>query len=398
MLLTIPFWHEVSIAGIPLEFYLFALTLIGIALFHHSTMRVAVTGLVAIVFYKVFFTSFPLTEELRKESLSLINLFALLLGFGLLARHFQQSRLPTILPRYLPDNWTGGLLLLAITFVISSFLDNIAAAMIGGAMALSVYKGRVHIGFLAAIVAASNAGGSGSVIGDTTTTMMWIDGVHPSRVLDAYAGAVTAFLIFGIIAAIQQQKYSPIVREPNPDIKLDWSRILIVVLILIGAVITNVLADLPALGVWIVIIAASFFKKTDWHELRIALPGSVFLICLVIAASLMPVQALPPASELSAFVLGVVSSVFDNIPLTKLALDKGGYDWGVLAYCVGFGGSMIWFGSSAGVALTNLCPDGRSVGKWISKGWYVPLAYVVGFIVMLLLTGWHPEPLKIISK
>ena len=69
----------------------------------------------------------------------------------------------------------------------------------------------------------------------------------------------------------------------------------------------------------------------------------------------------------------------------------GGYDWAVLAYCVGFGGSMIWFGSSSGVALANLFPQARSVGAWIRHGWFVPVAYVVGFFVMLGLLGWHPQ-------
>ncbi len=50
-------------------------------------------------------------------------------------------------------------------------------------------SGKVHIGYLAAIVAASNAGGAGSVVGDTTTTMMWIDGRRPLQVLDAYVAA-----------------------------------------------------------------------------------------------------------------------------------------------------------------------------------------------------------------
>jgi hypothetical protein len=49
----------------------------------------------------------------------------------------------------------------------------------------------------------------------------------------------------------------------------------------------------------------------------------------------------------TALGLGFVSAVFDNIPLTALALKHGGYDWGFLAYAVGFAGSMIWFGSSA---------------------------------------------------
>jgi Na+/H+ antiporter NhaD/arsenite permease-like protein len=99
---------------------------------------------------------------------------------------------------------------------------------------------------------------------------------------------------------------------------------------------------------------------------------------------------LPEASWQTAFGLGVLSSVFDNIPLTKLALDQGGYDWGFLAYAVGFGGSMIWFGSSAGVAISNIYPRAKSVGDWLRHGWHVPVAYVIGFFVMLATLGWHP--------
>ena len=104
----------------------------------------------------------------------------------------------------------------------------------------------------------------------------------------------------------------------------------------------------------------------------------------------MPVESLPAPSWQSAFGLGFVSAVFDNIPLTKLALGQGGYDWGMLAYAVGFGGSMIWFGSSAGVALSNMFPQARSVGLWLRHGWYVAMAYVVGFFVMLGMLGFHP--------
>ena len=73
-------------------------------------------------------------------------------------------------------------------------------------------------------------------------------------------------------------------------------------------------------------------------------------------------------------------------------MKQGGYDWALLAYAVGFGGSMVWFGSSAGVALTNVYPEGRSVVRWLKQGWFVPVAYVVGFFVMLLITGWDPAP------
>ena len=103
-----------------------------------------------------------------------------------------------------------------IVFVLSSFLDNIAAALIGGVMAREVFRGKVHIGYLAAIVAASNAGGAGSVVGDTTTTMMWIAGVSPLAVVEAYVAVSVAIFIFGIPAAIQQQRYSPIMKDMPP--------------------------------------------------------------------------------------------------------------------------------------------------------------------------------------
>jgi len=69
----------------------------------------------------------------------------------------------------------------------------------------------------------------------------------------------------------------------------------------------------------------------------------------------------------------------------------------MLAYAVGFGGSMIWFGSSAGVALSNMYPEAKSVGRWLSAGWHVTVAYVVGFAVIMLVVGWHPTDKRGVS-
>ena len=55
-----------------------------------------------------------------------------------------------------------------------------------------------------------------------------------------------------------------------------------------------------------------------------------------------------------------------------------------------FGGSMVWFGSSAGVALSSTYPAAKSVALWLTHGWHVTLAYVAGFFVLLVLLGWHP--------
>jgi Na+/H+ antiporter NhaD/arsenite permease-like protein len=99
-----------------------------------------------------------------------------------------------------------------------------------------------------------------------------------------------------------------------------------------------------------------------------AFKGTIFLLALVTGASMMPVEKLPPALWQTALGLGFLSAVFDNIPLTALALEQGGYDYGLLAYAVGFGGSMIWFGSSAGVALSNQHPEVKSLGAWLRHG------------------------------
>ena len=166
---------------------------------------------------------------------------------------------------------------------------------------------------------------------------------------------------------------------------IDWVRVAVIAVILVAAIATNVVVNLrfnhlsdsfPFIGaaVSVAILVTAPLRKPDWTLLPSAFLGSIFLLSLIVCASLMPVERLPAASWQTALGLGFVSAVFDNIPLTALALRQGGYDWGYLAYAVGFGGSMIWFGSSAGVALSNIYPEAKSVGRWLRHGWHVALA------------------------
>jgi Na+/H+ antiporter NhaD/arsenite permease-like protein len=399
----------ILILGIPLDFILFGFILLGVALFHRHTLPVALIGLAVIISYNIGFTGFKfgtgvagLGRHMEHEWVTLANLFLLLMGFALLSRHFEESRIPDAMPALLPDDWKGGVILLVIVFILSSFLDNIAGALIGGTVARHVFRGRVHIGYLVAIVAASNAGGSGSVVGDTTTTMMWIDGVSPLSVLEAYVAAIVALIVFAVPAALQQHRFSPVVKKSPSGLRVDGARVFIVAVILIAALVANVTANLkfpalldmlPVLGlaVWAAILLTAFLRAPDWTVMPETFKGTIFLLALVTAASMMPVETLPAASWHTTFGLGIVSAVFDNIPLTALALKQGGYDWGFLAYAVGFGGSMVWFGSSAGVALSNMYPEAKSVGLWVRNGWPVAVAYVVGFFVMLAVIGWHPD-------
>ncbi|HSN20959.1 MAG TPA: citrate transporter, partial [Usitatibacter sp.] len=321
----------VMLGPVPVDFILFAATLAGIAFFHHHTFRVAVGGLVVVTLYKILFTGFDqgpglggFVAHVGHEWVMIANLFLLLMGFALLSKHFEDSHVPLELPRVLPDDWKGGFLLLVMVFVLSSFLDNIAAALIGGTVAAGVFKRKVHIGYLAAIVAASNGGGAGSVVGDTTTTMMWIDGVSPLDVLEGFIASGTALVIFGIVAARQQQAYSPIMKDTPRGTRLDWVRVGIVAFILGVAIVANVVANvkypevldrLPVIGlaVWAAILATAPLRSPEWSLLKPTLKGTIFLLSLVLAASMMPVDKLPVASWPTALGLGFLSAVFDNI-------------------------------------------------------------------------------------
>src|SRR5664280_1468153 len=260
-----------SVGPVRVEFIIFGLILLGVALFNKRTFLVAVAGLAVLLTFKIafdpgfhffehLFGTTPFGEQIMDKGLRqgewgiILNLLGLLLGFAILSKIFEESGVPDILPRYLPDDWKGPFILLIFVFILSSFLDNIAAALIGGTIALVVFKNRVHIGYIAAIVAASNAGGSGSVVGDTTTTMMWIDGVSAFNVLHALIAAGIALLFFSWFASHQQDKYQRIQKNASPNVKIDWHKIFNVGLILAGAIVSNILYDMPALGVWIGIV------------------------------------------------------------------------------------------------------------------------------------------------
>lgn len=374
----------------PVEFCIFGCTLVGVAVFHGRNTEIAIGGLLLTAVYKGLFLEMDLWDHVWHEARTVGNLFGLLLAFAILAKCFERSRVPDILPRYLADDWRGAFGLLATVAGLSMFLDNIAAALIGAVVAKKVFDDRVTVGYLAAIVAASNAGGAPSVIGDTTTTMMWIEGVQPLVLLKASIASGVAVVLSGIIAARQQDVFQRIRKDPPEGIAIEWRLLGAVVLIVFGAIVGNVVFGLPAAGAWLAILMLAIAFQMPWGEIPGAAKGALFLCSLVLMASMMPVETLPSPSWTTALGLGFVSAVFDNIPLTALALEQGGYDWGVLAFAVGYGGSMIWFGSSAGVAVAGLFPEAKNTGRWLREGWHVALAYVAGFAAMILLGGWNP--------
>jgi Na+/H+ antiporter NhaD/arsenite permease-like protein len=388
------------VLGVPLVFVAFALTLVGVALFNRRSLEVASAGFAAVFVLRVFFGRFDWLALLGDEWAKTLNLVGLLVGFALVADHFERSRVPEHLPRLLPAGAPGCFVLLALVWALSGVLDNIAAALIGAAAAARVFR-RLHPGYVAAIVAAANAGGAGSVIGDTTTTMMWIDGVSPAAVAPAYLAAAVALLVSGGLASRQQARYAHPAAARGRGPAVDRTRVALVAAAVLVLALANVIATfllgaraqevpLLAAAVWIVLLVGARVRPLNRGVVRRALRAGLFLVMLVLSASMLPVDALPDPTLWTTFGLGFVSAVFDNIPLTKVALVQGGYDWSFLAYSVGFGGSMIWFGSSAGVAVSEEQPGVRSVVTWLRHAWHIPLAFLAGHAALFAVRGWRP--------
>ncbi|MGN1281887.1 MAG: SLC13 family permease [Succinivibrio sp.] len=389
--------------GIRYEMIIFGLMLVGVAIFYKKTMQVALLGLLALCFYKYeFIDNFSVIRLLTGYTDSngqhvsgswstYVNLSLMLPGFAVLAKIFEDSNLPQLIPRYLPQGKAGAFSLLVCVFVLSSFLDNIAAAMIGGSIAMSVFARKVHIGYVAAICAASNAGGAGSVVGDTTTTLIWIYGIDPLLIAKAFLPAIATLVFFAYFASAQQNRYQPLIHSDNHSQSVSRRKLAVIIMILAGAISFNYLLEFPSLGIWIAIAVGMLITSVDLKVVRNSVDSTVFLVCLVFAAQLVPIESVPDASVLSTMAIGFVSSVFNNIPLTQLCLIKGGYDWALISFAVGCGGSMIWFGSSAGVAICDQFPKARSFVNWLRYGWHIPVGFLLGFAAYLAVFGWTAD-------
>ncbi len=383
----------------PFEFVLLAATLGGVMKYHNRSFTIALVGMTSILVYKLSFTDFNLFGHALHEIPILSKLLLLLVGFGLMGDHFRESHLALKAPKILPNNWLGPFILLVLVFVLSIFLDNIASAKIGDLIAKVVFKGNVTVGYLGAIVGASNAGGAPSAIGDTTSTMMWLKGLPWTALLPAIVGSVVALITFGIPLSIKQQRHQAIVKDEIPShnsdhARVDYARVAIVVIMLAGVIIGNIAFEKPEVGLWVAILGTSWLRKPALSHIPGEAKNASFLLMLVFSASMMPISTLPPASPTVVFALGGISGVFDNIPLTQLAIAMGGFFWALLAYAVGFGGSTTWFGSSAGVAVAANNPAMKKMSTYFKEATiWIAVAYITGFLAMYLVFGWQPSNL-----
>lgn len=333
-------------------------------------------------------------------------------GFDILTRHLNLRSKKALL-----------IAIGTVTFLLSAVLDNLATTLVMLAVtAKRLPEGEDRLIFSGAIVVAANAGGAFSPIGDVTTTMLWIGGqvTFPSIVLNLFLPSLAAFLIplLFLLDSVRGE-LGPMPQKHDRVSPAGRTLIFVVgVGFLVGVPVFKTGLHLPpyltlmaALGIlWIMTEILGKGKRHYVDEgpslpsalRKIDLPSILFFIGILLAvaalddAGVLAVLAKFLADtvgspHLIATVLGVLSSVFDNVPLVAAAarmfpLNQFPTDaafWHWLAYTAGTGGSLLIIGSAAGITAMGFS---RLRFGWYAKRVGLPTlaGYAAGLAVLWL--------------
>ncbi len=286
-----------------------------------------------------------------------------------------------------------------LTFFLSAVLDNLSTTLVMVTVAMLFFTGSNRFMAGAGIIVAANAGGAFSPIGDVTTIMLWVEGkfsasqVAFDTFLPSYGQfAVTTFLLSRLITADTLDSHE------DTSIKLDRSEKTIIAMAL-GCFSLPLIAtqmDLPPFmgilgGLGVVWIVVHHLKHRSSHETHLQADIGKFLkdieyeSLMFFAGILLAVNALNALGVLKSaadillgsspstdrtvvvtVVLGILSAIVDNVPLTALAMDalpsRDPALWSLLAYTVGTGGSLLVVGSAAGIVAMGKIPEITSEG------------------------------------
>lgn len=289
----------------------------------------------------------------------------------------------------------------AFAFILSSFVDNITTTLV----CITILSGlnlspRVLMRFLVLLVFAVNSGGVSLITGDVTTFMIFLAG--KVSIPDLLKLILPAFIAVMLLATLLSWPLKGDVVIPRRTTSVSRGDVAIAGLFLatiVGTIAGNLLYGIPPVLTFLAGLATMFlvvqFKNRDEPVLdyvrRIEFETLLFFLGVLLLVGMLkelsvlevfPVlyTQLPPVA--ASFLMGICSSVVDNVPLTAALLDSGlemdRAGWLSLTYAVGVGGSLLVIGSAAGVVAMGKVPS-LTFGSYLR---YFPLilaAYVIGY-------------------
>lgn len=292
----------------------------------------------------------------------------------------------------------------AFCFVFSSLADNITATLVSITLILSLrLSAEKTIKYAALVVFAVNSGGVALITGDVTTLMIFLAG--KVKILQLLLLAVPAFLAVMLLAAMLSLGMSGqvLVKNHRTDVRrVDVAIALIFLSTILCTIAGNFFFQIPPVltfltGLSVMFLVARFFsddietdpileyvRQVEFETLLFFL-GILLLVGMLkeihVLDGLVRIYDQVPA-VLANYLMGVLSAMIDNVPLTaallKSGLEMGIAEWMVLTYSVGVGGSLLVIGSAAGIVAMSKV-SGLTFGSYLKYSLYLFIAFNLGF-------------------
>lgn len=325
----------------------------------------------------------------------------------------KKGLIESIIYRFLPKEVKERYLLAFIAlfaFIFSSLADNITATLISVALILSLNMPTAKtIRFAAVTVFAVNSGGVSMITGDVTTLMIFLNG--KASIVDLLflsIPSLSAVIVLTLIMGFSLKETIQIPRNTDTHEPVDVAIALVFVLTIFSTILFNILFDIPPVlsflfGLSIMFLIAKAFGEDTQNSPILNYIRQIefdtllfFLGILLLVGALKEIQALSGfitiyellPTWLANYVMGLLSAVIDNVPLTAALLKSdvvmNTSQWLTLTYAVGVGGSLLIIGSAAGiVAMSKI--KGLTFLVYLKYFFALLLAYSVGFSGVILL-------------
>ncbi len=379
-----------------------------------------------------------------------VFVFAAVLNAGIIVHHRAFDRLRTAIYVRQWSDLKQFTVIVLIVPLMSMILDNLTATVIGLSMALMFFTNRNNIIVTAVmIVIGANAGGAPSPVGDITTTILWVAGLYTAQQIIIY-GLLPNIVMFVVPFVWFRRHVEPVENDDSKEEQVyaltRHEKIVIITAFVAFTlpVILKTTMHLPpwlslSLGfglTWLVAEAPNFFNRyvrvvNDFiyhgrsngvedvehptvmdinieHKLREEVTVSeifFFVGVLTMVSGLRLAGGLQPIADLvyggthpqglqlivGHVLMGLLSAVFDNIPLVELVKQMlevpPGNSWVLLAATAGNGGSLLFYGSAAGVVAYGILRKAGVVFGYVDYLKKVSVPVLIGYFLMVLV--WY---------
>jgi Na+/H+ antiporter NhaD/arsenite permease-like protein len=348
------------------------------------------------------------SEQLNENLLEIATLWLFLMSAMtfvayLNSKGFVSSLVQRILPNELHER-TLMLLLGAFAFIFSSFADNVTATLVSLAVITSLkIEARKRLKYATLIVFAVNSGGVSLITGDVTTLMIFLQGkVSIPNLLLLIAPALCGVLVLAGLMSISMRGRITFDTEHQPIESTDIVIALIFLATIFSTLFLNAFFSIPPVLTFLFGLSCMFLiaqllmrKKTNRNILNyireIEFDTLLFFLgVLLIVGMLKEIGVLTQltslysimAPEYANYVLGLLSAVIDNVPLTaallKADVEMNVASWLSVTYATGVGGSVLIIGSAAGIIAMSKVKEVTFI-SYLSMFGYLITAYSVGY-------------------